>query len=280
MKGGNVAMAEALKVIKEAGIPLQGSILLTAHGGEEAPVGHSDELKDLLDKGVHGDVCIIAEPVHDYIPVTGKGMCQFNISIDREGESIHEIQGTEATPNPLLTANDLIQVMRERADAISNVRHEYLGTGSYFFGVLKGGDFFNRIPNHVEIAGTRRYLPGQSFSEIVREIDDLVSKVNPPQAIKVNCDLYNPFEPFELDQDEKLITCLRDAHQDITNNVLPFGGTVMGGEGSLFINRANVPTVYYGLNGKTIHSDTEYVTVDDLLRTIKVLIKTAISYLS
>lgn len=280
MKGGLLAIAETLRVIKTAGVPLRGSILHTAHGGEEAPVGHSDELKDLLQKGIHGDVCIITEPFHDYIPITGKGMCQFKISIDRAGESIHEIQATEDTPNPILTANRLVQLMLEKERDISNIRNEYLGAGSFFFGAFKGGDFFNRIPTHVEIEGTRRFLPGQSYSEIVKEFDEFVKAADPPRAITVTNDLYNPFEPFELDPNEKLITCLRNAHQEVTGEVLPFGGTVLGGEGSLFNNKAKVPTVYYGLNGATIHSDTEYVTVDDILRAIKVLIRTVVTYLA
>jgi Peptidase family M20/M25/M40 len=55
MKGGLAAIAEALRAIRAAGVELDGSALVTAHGLHEAPLGDQRTLRSLILKGVIGD---------------------------------------------------------------------------------------------------------------------------------------------------------------------------------------------------------------------------------
>ena len=90
----------------------------TAHGGEESPIGRSNELKTLLSKGMYGEVCIIPEPEKNTLPIFCKGMCNFHISINRPGQSIHEIEGGKDTPNPNLIAHQLMDFMIKKIGRI------------------------------------------------------------------------------------------------------------------------------------------------------------------
>ena len=59
MKASLAAMAEAARIICEAGVQLEGDLLLTAHGLHESAT--NETLISLIEKGVHGDAVIVTE---------------------------------------------------------------------------------------------------------------------------------------------------------------------------------------------------------------------------
>src|SRR5437868_4275182 len=61
MKGGLAAIAEALRAIRAVGVELDGSVLVTAHGLHEAPLGDQRTLRSLIRRGIIGDAAIVAE---------------------------------------------------------------------------------------------------------------------------------------------------------------------------------------------------------------------------
>jgi acetylornithine deacetylase/succinyl-diaminopimelate desuccinylase-like protein len=279
MKAGLAAMAETARVLKESGIQLQGSLLLTAHGGEEAPVGTSQELKALLQKGIHGQACIIPEPTKDSLALVSKGMCNWNISIERPGKSIHEIECGPTTSNPIMLGHRFLEILLKNAASFSKNPHPVLGAESLFIGIFQGGDFFNRLPTECRLSGTRRYLPGKTFKDIKEEFSRYVEELGAPKDVVVEKKLINAAEPFEVNREEKIVKCLRDAHQAVTGQKLPFGTVKFVGEAALFNNTVGVPTVYHGVDGSTIHCDEEFVDVPDIVRLTKILIQTAINFL-
>ena len=278
MKAGLAAMAETARIIKKSGIQPNGSLLLTAHGGEESPIGRSNELKSLLSKGIYGDVCIIPEPEKNILPIFCKGMCNFHISINRTGQSIHEIEGGKDTPNPNLIAHQLMNLMIKKVDSLSNLRHILLGVESVFFGIITGGDFFNRIPTTCKLSGTRRYLPGKKFKDVEEEFQEYLERLNPPDNVTIDLNLINSSEPYELSPDEKIVRSVNTAHKTVAGKELPMGGVKFVGEAGLFMNQVKVPTIYHGVDGRTIHSDEEFVEVDDIVRLVKVFVHTIFNY--
>jgi len=278
MKAGLAAMAETARIIKKSGIQPNGRLLLTAHGGEESPIGRSNELKSLLSKGIYGDVCIIPEPEKNILPIFCKGMCNFHISINRTGQSIHEIEGGKDTPNPNLIAHQLMDLMIKKVDSLSNLRHILLGVESVFFGIITGGDFFNRIPTTCKLSGTRRYLPGKKFKDVEEEFQEYLERLNPPDNVTIDLNLINSSEPYELSPDEKIVRSVNTAHKTVAGKELPMGGVKFVGEAGLFMNQVKVPTIYHGVDGRTIHSDEEFVEVDDIVRLVKVFVHTIFNY--
>ncbi|MBI2298590.1 MAG: M20/M25/M40 family metallo-hydrolase, partial [Armatimonadetes bacterium] len=61
MKGSLAVMAEGATVLLEAGVTPPGDLMLTAHDLHEAPGGLGESITDLCRRGIHGDVCIVAE---------------------------------------------------------------------------------------------------------------------------------------------------------------------------------------------------------------------------
>src|SRR5205814_7591060 len=91
MKGGTAAAVEALRVLRDSGALTSGSVLFTAHDLHEAPWGDGRQLEGLIREGYVGDAVLIPEYMNAVIPVVGRGLATWKITIRREGAPIHEV---------------------------------------------------------------------------------------------------------------------------------------------------------------------------------------------
>src|SRR5205085_6755690 len=114
MKGGLAAIAEALRAIRAAGVELDGSVLVTAHGLHEAPLGDQRTLRSLIRKGVIGDAAIVAEVGESFLPIAAKGAAIFRIAVSRSGTPMHEVEAPPDLPHPLWATARLLAFLDER----------------------------------------------------------------------------------------------------------------------------------------------------------------------
>jgi acetylornithine deacetylase/succinyl-diaminopimelate desuccinylase-like protein len=105
-----------------------------------------------------------------------------------------------------------------------------------------------------------------------------VDHLNLSDNVTIKLDLINSSEPYELNPNEKIVRSLNKAHKTVAGKELPLGGVKFVGEAGLFINQAGVPTVYHGVDGRTIHSDEELVEVDVIVRLVKVYVHTVFNF--
>ena len=155
MKASLAAMAEAARIIVEADIQLQGSLLLTAHGRHESAT--NETLISLIGKGVHGDAVIVTELGGHNLPIVGMGLAFFEIRISGDRDGIHETVAPRGAPHPVMAGYRTVQLLQEEAQRLAQQSIPYLGTESIFVGRIQGGDYFNRLPASCTIAGTRRF---------------------------------------------------------------------------------------------------------------------------
>ena len=77
-----------------------------------------------------------------------------------------------------------------------------------------------------------------------------------------------------------MILALAAAHRRVTGEEPVFGGVPGTTDGTILTRDAGLPTVVYGPGGKWIaHTADEYVEVEDLLRSARVLTLAAADYL-
>lgn len=279
MKSGLAAMAEAVRVIKELGFPLNGTIMLTAHGLHEAPLGHNETLESLMRKNIYGDACVVGEVASNFIPLVGKGMIIFEFVITRPGEVLHETKAPDGV-NPILAGQKLIELLRINVDKIGG--QNYYGkkkSETIFFGIFESGDFYNRIPTKCRIVGTRRFSPGRAFQDVEEEFEGIIKKIESSFNVEIKVDLSRIGLPFKVNRNEKIVISLRNAYEHVVKEKLSFGATDTVGNAPWFINLANIPTVYHGVDQSTAHSDLEYVKISDIVRAAKVYVLTALNYL-
>ena len=276
MKASLAAMAEAARIIVEAGIQLQGSLLLTAHGRHESAT--NETLISLIGKGVHGDAVIVTELGGHNLPIVGMGLAFFEIRISGDGEGIHETMAPRGAPHPVMAGYRTVQLLQEEAQRLAQQSIPYLGTEAIFVGRIQGGDYFNRLPASCTIAGTRRFGPQRALEEIRREFDRLAARVAEESGAQVDVWL-DGVEGYRIDENERLAEVLRQAHLRVTGRALPLAGTRAAANVPQFVHLAHVPALYYGATYLTAHSDHERVELAEVVRAAKVYIHAILDYL-
>ncbi len=281
MKGALAAMAEAARVIKQSGIALRGDLLLTAFGLHEAPDGHGEGLRALIAHGVKGDAAIVCEVGAEGMPIAGKGMGIFEISVRRKGNSMHELFAAAQTPNPIFCAARLVERLRALAAGLAAQPLPDVGPESVFVGMVHSGDFYNRVPTTAKITGTRRHGPGKTFADVQRELNSLIAKVQEEDetgdiAIEL---AFTPIrESFRLSADEPIVQVVRQAYADLSGRALPLIGISVVADAPILISEGHVPTVYHGPRSDRAHADVEYVALDELVRVTRMYILSALRF--
>lgn len=276
MKASLAAMAEAARIIFEAGIQLGGDLLLTAHGRHESAT--NETLISLIDKGVHGDAVIVTELGGDNLPVAGMGLAFWEIRIKGDDEGLHETVAPAGAPHAVMAGYRAVQLLQEKAAALGSAHLPYLGPESIFIGRFQGGDYFNRLPSSCTVAGTRRFGPQRGLGEIRREFDRLAARVAEESGAHVDVWL-NGIEGYRVDEEERLARVIRGAHKEVTGCELPVAGTRAAANVPHFVHLAKVPALYYGASYLTAHSDHERVELAQVVRATKVYIHSTIAYL-
>ncbi len=172
MKGAISANVESVRLLRDAGLPRRGEVLITYHGLHEE--GGSAPLIRLIERGVVGDAVMTGELGSGRQLVTAsRGLDFWAIEIHRDGRSIHETNITPDVVDPLRVG----AILLERLVAIREglAAGTVTPPGSLFVGMFRSGDYYNRIPTSCSISGTRRHLAGGSHAEVHAGLETLVA---------------------------------------------------------------------------------------------------------
>lgn len=280
MKGNLAAMAEAARLIVENDISLHGTLLLSIHGQHEDAVGdlpmHAP-LFALFDKGIFGDAAIVCEGPHDGIVIAAKGLSFWEIDIRREGDTVHEVISGGAA-NPLQAAHRVIQALEAKSAQWAQEPDPDVGPQSYFVGQITGGDYYNRVPTHVHLKGTRRTIPGVTFEEMRDEFQFLVEEISTELELEIKLKLLRSGQSYRLSPDEPIVKSVGDAYEYVTQNSLPLIGLRYTGNASQFNNIAGIPTIYYGADQHRAHANPEWIEITELAKAAKVYLLSTLKY--
>ena len=275
MKGDLAAVGEAVRVLIDAGVRLPGDLLVTAHGRHES--GTNETLEGLLRRGIHGDAVIVAEGLGTSLPVVGLGLGIWELLISREGEPVHENHVVPGTPHPIMAGLRVMELLGERATELAKKEIDYLGPESVFVGKFQGGDYFNRLPTTCTLAGTRRFGPETSLSDVREEFERTAATVAAETGAGIELTL-SGLESFRIGEDEEIVRVVRQAHEDQTGRNLPLSGMRTVGNVSNFVKSGGLPAVYYGIGLSTAHSDNEYIRLDEAVQVARVFIRAILGY--
>ena len=280
MKSGLAIAAEVARVIAELGMRLRGDLLITAHGMHEAPWGRGETLRYLIAKGHVGDAVICCEGSPSELPVVGKGLSVFEVDVHREGEAIHEVTAPRDLPHPILVGHRLVRALLEQNVELARTGLPHnLGPETYFVGIFQSGDFYNRVPTHCRIVGTRRYAPDRDFPDVETEFRQIAARIARETGAAMDVKIWRQRDGFELDPEAAISIALRDAYASTHGKPIPLAGMRYVADNSIFIREAGVPALQYGPGLAQAHADVEWVALRDLVDTAKVLLISALNYL-
>ncbi len=276
MKGALAAEIAAVKLLRAAGLPERGNVLITFHGLHEE--GRSAPLHRLIERGIHGSAVIIGELGSPAELITSsRGLTFWDLEVTRPGEPVHEQNAPADTVHPIRTVRVLLDRLLDLADALAAGRVE--PRGSLSIGQVNAGDYYNRVPNRALISGTRRHHAEANLAQVREQLVALVQDVALETGATIEPRIHSLIEAYEISPDERIALALRRANNDLTGQAMAAAASRASGNAADFVREAGIPAVYYGCNYATAHSDEEIVALADLARVAGVFAMTTAYYL-
>jgi len=292
MKGSLAAMAEAAKAIVKSGIKLKGDLFIVGWVDHEAPIGRGAGPKAIARKISQGelkvDAAVITEGPMDSVQVAQGGMAVFTVSVAGPPQSIH----TTLVPlrsNPILWTAELIKEIQEMDEELNRREWHPLipQRPSLQLGIVRGGDFFNRLPTAVEVVGTVRWDPDEDFQSVKRRFEERVKRLEHriwheyDRTVNISVDMVLVRDSCEVPRNEEVVKALLKAVETITGKKLDVSGSRAVGDLSIIYKEGGIPAVCYGpttRTDKTAHSDMESVSIENLETISKIYSTLALSF--
>ncbi|HEU4752689.1 MAG TPA: M20/M25/M40 family metallo-hydrolase, partial [Armatimonadota bacterium] len=270
---------EAIRALRESALTLGGDLVLCAHGLHEAPGGVAEDLEAALaDGAIRGDAALVLELGADSLPVAQVGSAIFRARFSRAAGVTHEVFTPAGTPHPASAAAEAVQQIEALNQRLAAVSLPHLGHETAFVGQVHCGDFYNRFPNTAFIEGTRRWAPERSAADVQRELGDLLAAVARRRGLDLEYTFSKVRDGCRIAEDHPLVRTLRQAYLDETGRALPFSGSRVVADASLF-HHAGIPCAYHGLAGEGAHGDVEWIPESELRRAARVYLRLAAAYL-
>lgn len=287
MKAGLMAQAFAAVALREAGIRLQGDLVLEAVVGEES-MEHELGTTACIERGYRADAAVLSEASAPptplaVIPVT-PGVLRFVVTIDGKaahpgmrGETIHAGGGgSDVGVNAIDKAFLVYEAFRRREEEWAlTKRHPLFRPGQFvitpgvFVGSPRGSlqPFF--IPDRATIDYIVVYHPDEDGDDVRAEIEELVAGVarldawlreHPPSI-----EWKHHWPQSVVDTSHPIVTALCDAHERSTGAPTEVRGWTAV-EDTTFLNAAGIPAVSYGPGDvRLAHAVDERVSIDEVL---------------
>jgi acetylornithine deacetylase/succinyl-diaminopimelate desuccinylase-like protein len=280
MKGSLACILEALRVIKETGSQLKGRIMVVANSLHESPGGRGEDLYIMAEKLREEkiDAAVVMEGATYDCTIAQFGSATFLITISREGEPSHQLYTSPGTPHPISIASEVVSELDRLNAVLEKQWIEDIGYESYFVGRVTSGQFFNQLPSKAVLEGVRRYGPTKMFEQIEQEFRELLDGIAKKHDVEIELDLQKVRDGYKVAKDSPIVTSLVNAVRTVRQIDCPLVGRKLVTDAGIFANNVGIPTVCYGPDARSAHSEAEFVTIDELELTTKVYLQLIDNY--
>jgi acetylornithine deacetylase len=276
MKSGLLSNFFALKSILDLGVKPKGRIILESVIEEEA--GGSGGTLATLVAGYQADVMIIPEPLNLRVVTAHPGVNYFRIKV--YGKTAHagwSHYGINAIGKLMKVYERLIQLDQHRAERNRNDLFEK-ETGrscNLNIGTFKAGDWPSTVAGWAQLEARVSYLPWEKEEDIKKEIEAAVEEVahndawlreRPPHVEWFGWRA----QPWVQDPEIPAIRQFRETALEVLSSTPEITASTAGLD-TRFGPFFGVPSFVFGPIGGLLHSSNEYVELDSVIKTIKVL---------
>ena len=292
-KGGLACQAEMVKALIRSGVKLKGDIWLVAWVGHETPDGRGEGprviARAVREGGITADAAVNTEGPLDTIIICQGGMADFTVKVSGPKVSHHSTT-SPLTSNPILWTGELIEELGSYDEELNSKEwHPCIQQRPHLqLGIVKGGDFFNRVPKAVEITGNVRWDPGQTVDDVTHALNvrlrrlqrDLRKKYDGSVTLDLGVRLAR--EAAEISPDEEIVEKAQKAVGLVLQREVPVAGMRAVGDFSIMNIEGGIPTIYLGpylsWTLRTSHSDIEHVERKSLEAAAKTYLSLALNY--
>ncbi|RCK69260.1 M20 family peptidase [Desertihabitans brevis] len=264
-KGSLAAMAVALLQLVEERAELDGTVVFTAVGDEEAG---STGARHLV-QGLHPDACVVGEP-------TGLQLLSAHKGSVRPVVEVRGVPAHAATPHQGVNAVEgaalLLGRLRRLSEQLLERNHPLTGGPTMTPVLIDGGEAPNAVPERCRITLDRRLVPGESDADALAEVQQVLDSFTAEhprwQASVVAC-APSTGGPSETPRDHPFVATALAAMESVGERT-DLGGLVVNCDMTTF-RAADIPTVVVGPGTLAVmHAIDEHVEVDQLQRAVAV----------
>jgi acetylornithine deacetylase len=269
MKGGVVAMLEAVRIALESGAELNGEIVLVAVPSEED--GGSGTLAAIR-AGYTADMAVIPEPTGLNVVVAHAGAITFTLRVP--GKAAHastRLEGVSALDKLMVLLQALAEDERARNESETDPFMRAIGLPyPTIIGQVEGGNWASTVMDSVEADGRYGVRLGQNCDQAAEDLRAAVTAAWEADdwlaRFPVGLETWGGrFDSSALDPEHPLAVGIASAHRAVTGTAPGKVGVPYGADMRLLINQGNTPTVMYGPGSvKVAHSADEFVPLAEV----------------
>jgi acetylornithine deacetylase len=283
MKSGLMAALYAIKAIMNAGVRIDGSLMIQSVIGEED--GGIGTFASLL-RGHTGDAAIVCEPTHLNLIPAQAGTLTFTVRV--RGKSAHasvRLEGVSAVEKYVDIHKVLMQLERERN---SEIQHPLLGKLALPYplniGRVQAGNWSSSVPEELIFEGRIGVAMGEDSDSVRRQFERTLKDFAEADRWLQNHPLEiewfgGQFDSGEIPMDHYLVKLCQQCIQDLTGHSSEIEGAPYGSDLRLFVNQGGFPALLFGPGDVNIaHMPDEFVDVQEVILAARAYILTAIRY--
>lgn len=262
MKGGAAAVMSAAAAL--AKVDFLGRVLIALVADEEyASIGALDFVKRYK-----ADACVLTEPSEGQLILAHKGFVWAEIVT--KGRAAHGSRWDLGVSAIAKMAKIITALERFDQSELRNRTHPLVGSASQHCSLIRGGTGLSTYAEECVLSVERRTLPGELPERALEEIEEVIRAAGAQAEVRYVLDR----PPLSCDGDSKIARSLREAVTNVTGKAAETAGVSYWMDAALFA-AAGIPTVNYGPSGAGAHEAVEWVDIESVIATARILVATA-----
>jgi len=274
MKAALAAYLEVARILDSAKMKLKGDFILGGIADEEYQMVGS---KYVGQNGPSADQGIIGEPTELEICPANKG--QLGTIIRTFGRSVHS-SVPEKGINAIVHMAAVIDAFKDyNSELLLAEPHPLCGHGRFSPGVIKGGSIVSTVPDSCDLEVDRRVLPGETIEKVFTEyrtrLDALKSRI-PKFKYEITKPTWD-IPANDVSLDEPVVKSLLMGYEQVMGQPTQARAFVAGTDAP----NLGFPTVICGPGAlPQAHSKNEYVSVEQLIKSVELYLWVIMDYLA
>jgi len=278
MKGGIAASLEALRILRTLDALPAGRVLFTAHDHHEGPWGDGRQVRAMIREGTVGDAVLLPEYLNETLPVAGRGVAIFKVTIRREGAPVHEVLCPPGLPDVVGAGALLVTRLQTWHEQLRRNSHPHAGSDSAFVGSVRTGEIYNQSPTECVVEGTRRWTTPGSGAAVKNEFEQILVDLASKTGTEFELEFVEQGEAYRIDPDAPIVHAFQQAYTAVSGSPLPVGAKPFVDDGNIYASVAGIPALTHGPAASGAHTLNEAVPVEELVRVASLYALTAVEF--
>jgi acetylornithine deacetylase len=269
MKGGLMASAMAVELLKDAGVSLPGDVVITSVVDEEG--GGNGSIAAAMN-GQKADAVVVCEPTDYELIAAHMGFVFFKVEI--EGLAVHSgskwlgVSAIEKSVKLMAAIDELEHKW------LMTYKHSLLPSPTSNVGVIEGGTAGSTVANYCCFKTCVHYLPKQmSHDQVVKEYTNAIYRCCEGddwlKDHKPNISIYQAGGPFEMELEHDFVKSFQNAYKTAIGEEIKIVGSPSGCDSRVWRNISKCPTLQFGPGTQDqCHAANEYIEIEQYLDAI------------